>query len=151
MATFIWNANPGMWSVVPPSSDGWEALELYVTDPAAYVYWSTPRLQREIKLGDIAYIWRTTHKKGNNGVVACGCVDEVPRQLTSATASLFRYPDRLKAAGWDETGAPSPWKTGIRIAKTFWTAPINTGLRPPQGTVGRLSDADAKAIERQIG
>ena len=37
-------------------------LKAYIVDPAAYVYWSTPRLYDEIAVGDTAYIiarWTT--------------------------------------------------------------------------------------------
>lgn len=147
---FIWNANPGMWNVVAPHKDGWDALCAYLLDSSSYVYWSTPRLNKEIKAGDSAVIWRTTHKKGFNGVVAIGCVEEQPRQLSSSTKHLFKFPARLQAAGWDETDAPSPLKTGIRIEKTFWDHPINTGVDPLQGTVGRLSEKDLADITREV-
>lgn len=150
MAAFIWNANPKMWMVVPPASDGWDALKAYVVNPSGYVYWSTPLLRADIKAGDKAFIWRTTYKKEKTGFVAVGQVQEKPRQLTPSSASLFSFPASLKAAGWNESTAPSVWKTGIKIEKTFWDDPVNTGLSPNQGTVGRLSEDDIKAIERAV-
>jgi hypothetical protein len=33
-----------MWRIVPPFADSLAVLRAYITDPAAYVYWSTPRL-----------------------------------------------------------------------------------------------------------
>jgi hypothetical protein len=150
MPAFVWNTNPRMWKVVPPFADSWDVLKAYITDPSAYVYWSTPRHQDEIKAGDAAYILCTLDKQGNHGIVARGRVEENPRQLTPTSASLFAFAARLTPAGWDETVAPSSWKTGIRIERTFWDDPINTGLQPPHGTVGRLSDGDVKAIEGEI-
>lgn len=150
MTAFMWNANPGKWNVIAPHKDGWDAVCAYVLDPESYVYWSTPQLSKEIKVGDYAVIWRTIHKKGPNGVVAIGRVEEQPRQLTVSTKHLFKFPARLAAAGWDETVAPSPLKTGIRIQKTFWHDPINTGVSPRQGTVVRLSEKDLAEITREV-
>ena len=82
--------------------------------------------------------------------MARGRVEETPRQLGPATVNLFAYPARLTPAGWDEGVAPSSWKTGIRIEKTFWDDPITAGLPPAQGSVGRLSDEAARAIEGEI-
>ena len=56
MPAFIWNTNHRMWKVVPPFADSLDVLKAYVTDPCAYVYWSTPTFQSEIKVGDPAYI-----------------------------------------------------------------------------------------------
>lgn len=150
MAAFIWNANPRMWTVVPPHSDGWDALRAYVTDPSGYVYWSTPKLQADIRVGDFACIWRTTHKKGNTGIVAVGRVEESPRQLTPSSIVLFQSGARLRAAGWDEQTARSTWKTGIRIEKTFWSNPVNVGMSGLQGTVNRILEENLRAITRAI-
>jgi hypothetical protein len=68
-----------MWSVVPPFADSRDVLRAYIMDPSAYVYWSTPRLQDEIKVGDAAYIFRAVD---DMGVVACGVVEETPRHLS---------------------------------------------------------------------
>jgi hypothetical protein len=134
-----------MWSVVPPFADSWDVLKAYITDLSAYVYWSTPHLQDEIKVGDAAYIFRTVDRIG---VVACGVVAETPRHLSSSTARDFAFPARLSPPGWDEAVAPSAWKTGIRIARTHWDAPLATDWTPAHGAVSRLSDADVAAIER---
>ena len=124
-------------------------LKAYICDPCAYVYWSTPRFQDEIKAGDLAFILRTADESGNDGIVARGRVEETPRQLTAASLGQFAFPDRLTPAGWDEQVAPSSWKTGIRIEQTFWDDPIK-GVPPAVGTVGRLSEERVEAIERQI-
>lgn len=134
-----------MWKVVPPFADSLAVLKAYVTDPCAYVYWSTPRLTDEIRQGDLAFLYCTVD---NQGIIARGIVEERPRQLLPAEAPAFAFPDRLTPAGWDETVAPSPWKTGIRIARTFWDAPlVAPGFRPGQGTVNRLSEAEVRMIE----
>ena len=150
MPAFIWNTHHGMWKVVPPFADSWDVLKAYITDPSAYVYWSTPLFQNEIEPGDTAYILRTVDKNGNSGIVARGRVEETPRQLTPASSSLFAIPGRLTPAGWDEGVAPSSWKTGIRIERTFWDDPVAAGLRPPTGTIGRLSDDALRTIESEI-
>ena len=147
MPAFIWNTNHRMWKAVPPFADSAAVLKAYVTDPSAYVYWSTPRFRDEIEVGDVAYILRTVDKPG---IVARGRVEERPRNLTSANAGQFAFPARLTPPGWDEVVAPSSWKTGIRIGKTFWEDPVGVGLRPAQGTVGRVDEADLKAIEDEI-
>ena len=84
MAGFVWYTNHRMWKIVPPFTDSWDVLKAYVVDASAYVYWSTPHLQDQIKTGDAAYIFRTVDKPG---IVACGRVEETPRQLTPSSAS----------------------------------------------------------------
>lgn|ERR1043166_8641266 len=153
MAAFMWNANPGMWDAVPPAVSGWDALEDYLLDASNYVYWSTPFHTKKIKVGDRAFIWRTTFDKGPSGIVAIGRVEETPRQLSSATASLFAYPGRIPAPGWSEANAPSLWKTGIRIERVFWNAPLQVNFRPAQGTlrelkVAEVQNADSEAAKR---
>jgi hypothetical protein len=82
--------------------------------------------------------------------VARGIVEETPRQFTATTLRLFAYPDRLTPAGWDEEVAPSSWKTGIRIEKTFWDRPIIKGVPPAIGAVGRVNEDAVTAIEDQV-
>jgi hypothetical protein len=135
-----------MWSVVPPFADSWDVLKAYIMDPSAYVYWSTPHHQDEIKVGDAAYIFRTVD---HSGVVACGIVEEVPRRLAPSSRSQFALPARLSPPGWDEAVAPSAWKTGIRIHATHWDDPLATDWSPPHGAIGRLSEADVALIERE--
>jgi hypothetical protein len=139
-----------MWRIVPPFADSREVLKAYIVDPSAYVYWSTPRFQDEIKAGAIAYIFRTADDDGNDGIVARGIVEETPRQFTSTTLTQFAYPERLTPAGWDEEVAPSSWKTGIRIEQTFWDKPIIKGVPPAVGAVGRISEDAVKTIEGEI-
>jgi hypothetical protein len=148
MPAFVWNTNHRMWKVVPPFADSLAVLKAYITDEAAYVYWSTPRLQDEIRLGDIAYILCTVD---HQGIVARGRVTEVPRQLTLDNASAFAQPPRLTPPGWDEVVAPSAWKTGIAIERTFWDAPVARAMRPAQGGIARVSEEDAGQIEGEIG
>jgi hypothetical protein len=146
MAAFIWNANPGRWEIVPPATDGWTALMSYVCDPSRYVYWSTPMRQKDIQIGDQAYIWRTKFLDRLSGIIAVGVVAEKPRQLTNANFSNFERPDRLKAAGWNEANAPSVWKTGIEIQQTYWETPVAVGLTISQGTVRGLRGAEVEQI-----
>ena len=147
MPAFVWNTNHRMWKVVPPFADSLAVLKAYVTDEAAYVYWSTPRLHDEIRLGDTAYILCTVD---NQGIVARGRVAEVPRVLTAGNARAFAQPPRLTPPGWDEGVAPSSWKTGIAIERTFWDAPVNPAMRPAQGATGRVSEDEVRAIEGEI-
>jgi len=144
MPAFVWRTNHRMWSIVPPFTDSWDVLKAYILDPSAYVYWSTPHHQDEIKVGDAAYILRTVDRAG---IVACGIVEETPRLLSSSSRSQFASPDRLSPPGWDETVAPSAWKTGIRIHRTHWDEPLAMDWSPPHGAVGRLSAEDVAAIE----
>ena len=148
MPAFVWKTNHRMWKVVPPFADSLGVLKAYITDGSAYVYWSTPRLQEEIKAGDTAYILCTVD---HQGIVARGRVAEAPRLLTPVNASAFAQPHRLTPPGWDEVVAPSSWKTGIAIEATFWDAPVNRSMRPAQGAVARVSEDEAGRIEREIG
>jgi hypothetical protein len=150
MAAFMWNANPEKWNVVPPSTDSWEALKNYVVDGSSYVYWSTPVHQKKIKVGDRAFIWRTKSSNGPSGIIAVGHVTESPRPLSVATTTLFTFPKRLGAAGWSESKAPSPWKTGIRIDRVFWNTPLQVGFAASQGTLLQLADAEVREAESQI-
>ena len=149
MAGFVWYTNHRMWKIVPPFKDSWDVLKAYVVDASAYVYWSTPHLQDQIKVGDAAYIFRTVDKPG---IVACGRVEETPRPLTPLERKRVRLSPRVSTpAGWDESVAPSAWKTGIRIERTFWDEPIDAGLRAQLTAVARLSEEDARAVEGEIG
>lgn len=109
----------------------------------------TPVLHKSINVGDHAYIWRTKYRDHESGIIAVGRVAEVPRQLSSSTQMLFVLPQRLRAAGWSETKAPSSWKTGIRVTRTFWNGPLQANIRPYQGTVRRLNDLEIGAIEAE--
>ena len=146
MPAFVWNTNHLMWKVVPPFTDSLAVLKAYLTDPFCYVYWSTPRFHDEITAGDAAYIYCTVD---NQGIVARGRVEEAPRQLAGRNAGQFAHPARLAPAGWDEAVAPSSWKTGIRIERTFWDEPLKDA-KPAHLTVGRLSEEAVKAIEGEI-
>jgi hypothetical protein len=143
MPAFVWITNHRMWKVVAPFRESADVLKAYITDPSAYVYWSTPRLIDEIKAGDTAYILRSVDREG---IVARGVVEEAPKHLSSTTLASFAFPARLTPPGWDESVAPSAWKTGIRIERTFWDAPVSAGLRA-RGAVGRLSEEEVKGIE----
>jgi hypothetical protein len=45
--------------------------------------------------------------------------------------------------------APSSWKTGIRIERTFWDDPLKDA-KPAHLTVGRLSEDAVRAIEAEV-
>ena len=147
MPAYVWNTNHRMWKVVPPFADSLAVLKAYITDPSGYVYWSTPRLHEEIAAGDLAFILCTVDKEG---IVARGRVEEAPRLLNPGNANAFAFPARLTPPGWDELVAPSSWKTGIRIERTFWDAPVNPTMRPAQGATGRVSEDEVRAIEGEI-
>src|ERR1043166_10053098 len=146
MPAFVWVTNHRVWKVGGPFSASFDVLKAYITDPSAYVYWSTPRLIDEIKAGDTAYLFRSVDREG---IVARGVVAEAPRLLSAATAASFAFPARLTPPGWDQSVAPSAWKTGIRIEQTFWDAPVGLGLRA-HGAVGRLSEEEVRAVEGEI-
>ena len=147
MPAYVWNTNHLMWKVVPPFADSLSVLKAYIVDPSRYVYWSTRRFHDEIKVGDAAYILCTVD---NEGIVAQGRVAEAPRLLNPTNAAAFAHPARLSPPGWDEGVAPSSWKTGIAIERTFWDAPVYRAMRPAQGAVGRLSDDQVSVIESEI-
>ena len=92
MAGFVWYTNHRMWKIVPPFTDSWDVLKAYVVDASAYVYWSTPHLQDQIGVGDAAYIFRTVDKPG---IVACGRVEETPRQLDAPERKRVRLSPRV--------------------------------------------------------
>src|ERR1044072_3274732 len=146
MPAFVWVTNHRMWKVVAPFGDSADVLKAYITDPSAYVYWSTPRLTDEIKPGDTAYIFRSVD---HEGIVARGVVEEAPRHLSAATAASFAFPARLTPPGWDESVAPSAWKTGRRIERTLWDEPVGAGVRA-HGAGGGLSEDELKAAESEI-
>lgn len=115
---------------------------------SGYVYWSTPTMYKDVKVGDRAFIWRTKSGIGPSGIIASGLVAEPPRQISARTLSLFDHPTRVPAAGWNETRAPLQWKTGIRIERVFWNAPLQVNFTASQGTVRRLTDEEVRGAER---
>src|ERR1044072_1200485 len=121
MPAFVWITNHRMWKVVAPFRESFDVLKAYITDPSAYVYWSTPRLIEEIKAGDTAYIFRSVDREG---IVARGVVEEAPKLLSATSAASFAFPARLTPPGWDESVAPSALATGIRIEWSLWGAAV---------------------------
>jgi hypothetical protein len=149
MSAFIWNANPEKWNVVSPATSSWDALRDYVTDPTRYVYWSTRALWTKIQAGSRAYIWRTKFQNHPNGIIATGLVAEHPKDL-SAGIQQFARPDRIIAAGWNESMAPSSWKTGIQLDWVDWNAPITVAIKPQQGTNRTLTTDEVELIEQNL-
>ena len=148
MSAYIWNANPEKWHAATPNQDSWASLEAYLNDPSNYVYWSTPQLRDKIRIGDAAYIWRTQYKQHRSGIVAVGEVAERPMEIHKGS---FLRPARLPAAGWNESEAPSKWKTGIRITHIFWKNALRpTEFKPAQGTVRTLSPAEVAALDKLV-
>src|ERR1041384_5658164 len=96
MPAFVSNTNHRMWKVVPPFQDSLGVLKAYITDAAAYVYWSTPRPHDETAVAAVAYILCTVDKEG---IVARGRVAEAPRLLTPVNAGAFAFPARLTPPG----------------------------------------------------
>ena len=141
MPAFVWITNHRMWKVVAPFSDSFDVLKAYITDPSAYVYWSTPRLMDEIKAGDTAYIFRSVDREG---IVARGVVEEAPKHLSPTNARLIRL-----------SGAPDAGRLGRKRralgvedrhpdrADVLGRAG-GRGLRA-HGAVGRLSEDEVKA------
>jgi hypothetical protein len=148
MPSYMWNANPAKWTATASGEDSCVALQQYILDKSNYVYWSTPKLQSKILVGDLAYIWRTQFKNLPAGIIAYGVVEEVPKKLTNV--SNFNHPARIPAEGWSESSAPSPWKTGIKIAQTFWQRPLHPSFRPAQGTLRTLSADEDKLVEAAL-
>lgn len=77
-----------------------------------YLYWSVPikKYQKEIKIGDKVFIWRSKGKSNKPyGIVAFGKIVEEPKNLES-----IKYPNNLGNHLWN-TEDISDVKTGIRI------------------------------------
>jgi uncharacterized protein (DUF433 family) len=129
MAGYIWRANPKLWS--NPSD-----LDNYISDPSRYVYWSTPQHRQEINIGDDAFIYLSNGKRA--GVVAVGKVVELPRRLSHNNQASFAHPTRLPASGWNESNAPSEWKTGIEIRSVHLDSPLSSPKPRGRQTVERV-------------
>jgi hypothetical protein len=113
----------------------------------SYVYWSAPRQQKEIQLGDRCVLWRAGDKAG---AIAIGRVAEVPLPISEA-----KFPECLGADLWRLTPDPAhAIKVGIEVDECrldeesgfiprslFVNNPILSTasiIRGPQGTVFRL-------------
>ena len=113
------------------------------------IYWSVPRLGREIRIGDQIFIWRSG---ASAGAVALGRITDLPTEIRN-----INYPEALGndlwRSGLDE---PTTIKAGISIDEVRLSIedgmvtrevckndPIlkqNAIITNPQGTVFRLSD-----------
>jgi putative restriction endonuclease len=113
------------------------------------IYWSVPRLGREIRIGDQIFIWRSGVSAG---AVALGRITELPTEIRN-----INYPEALGndlwRSGLDE---PTTIKAGISIDEVRLSIedgmvireackndPIlkqNAIITNPQGTIFRLSD-----------
>jgi hypothetical protein len=136
MPAFVWITNHRMWKVVAPFSESFDVLKAYITDPSAYVYWSTPRHIDEIKPGDTAYIFRSVDRAG---IVARGVVEEAPRHLSAASAASFRL-----------SGAPDAARLG-RKRRALGVEDRDTDRADVLGRAGRDGPERAwcgRAVER---
>ena len=125
-----------------------------------FIYWHTPILGRRMSIGDRCFIWRAGP---DAGVVAVGRIEELP-----CKAADVQFPECLGAdLWWKELGSDQGTKTGIRvedvrldkdsgfIPKTVLKShPLLSDasiIRSPQGTVFRLDEEEADALERIWG
>lgn len=121
----------------------------------SFIYWSTPTNQREIVIGDRAFIWRSGEI---SGLIAVGTIRElpVPRYDVKTTEALG---DDLWVSQKDE---PSEIKVGIEVEEIKLTLeegmlereslkahPIiskNRIITNPVGTVFRLNSEEEQAL-----
>ena len=131
-------------------------IDDYLSRYPALIYWRTPKHEREIRLGDQAYIWRAGSRAG---VVAVGQIIELPVER-----SQVRFEEALSDHLWHEKRPdPSEKVVGIEIDEIRLTEeeemlsrgriladPVlseNAIIKAPQGTVFRLTpDQDTSLL-----
>jgi len=143
-----------MWQFVPKRWRDSRRLRPYIEDRSEPIYWSTPRLQNEIRRGDQAVLWRAKSEFGPRGIIAIGEVVKEP------ALSGFAHPERVHSDG-DEGAESSPWKTEIALTDVRWNAgmltvrdladivPTLTVLVYALGTVFRINADQFRQIERR--
>jgi hypothetical protein len=150
MSAWIWTGNPDRWKA-QHGTDGYKAMWSYLHHESNYVYWATTAFYDEVKVDDVAYIWRAQSSfSDKNGIVAVGVVKEEPLEYTAENKSKFMHPERLDAAGWDEERATSRWKTGILIQSRRWNSPIHIPNLMLRQSINALSDEQRRRIEAAL-
>lgn len=98
MAAWIFQGNPRKFDI-----------DDYVSRYPELIYWRTPRYDKDISVGDRAFLWRSSP---NAGVIAIGTVIESP-----TPASAVRHPEALGDDLWraDKPDTAEVKKTGIHI------------------------------------
>jgi hypothetical protein len=90
----------------------------------SFIYWSTPTNQKEISIGDEAFIWRSGSQAG---IIAIGNIKELP--------TLRKYLNKPEALGDDlwvsQLDEPTDIKVGIEIEESR--------LTPDEGMIQRES------------
>ena len=121
----------------------------------SFIYWSTPTNQREIAIGDRAFIWRSGEL---SGLVAIGTIKELP-----VPRSDVQTPEALGDDLWvSQQDEPSGVKVGIEIEEVRLTLeeglfareilknhPViskNRIITNPVGTVFRLNSEEVKVL-----
>lgn len=121
----------------------------------SFLYWSTPTNQREIAIGDRAFIWKSGEL---SGLVAIGTVKELP-----VPRSDVQTPEALGDDLWvSQQDEPSEVKVGIEIEEVRLTLdeglfsreilkkhPViskNRIITNPVGTVFRLNSEEEKVL-----
>ena len=149
MATWVFQGNPDKFDI-----------DDYVARYPELVYWRTPHYDREISVGDRAFLWRCGPKAG---AIAIGTVVEPP-----TPGARVRHPDALGNDLWraDEPD-PEEAKTGIHLddfrltdedgyvhrsaVKDDQNLSQATIITRPKGTVFALDRAQSLALERLWG
>jgi len=109
--TWIFQGNPNVFDI-----------DDYLARYPELIYWRVPRYQREIAVGDRAFIWRAGSE---SGLVASGIVVEAPTK-----ASAVKHPEALGDDLWfaEKPDKEEP-KAGIALNSVRLSAPEGMLLR----------------------
>jgi len=135
-------------------------IDEYLAQYPVLIYWRAPRYQRDIAVGDRAFIWRAGAEAG---VIASGTVAE-----TCTKSSQVKHPEALGADLWaDETPGTDEPKVGIaldsvRLSPAEGMVPrsivkpdpllqTSTIITMANATVFRLNDAEHRRLEELWG
>ena len=119
----------------------------------SYIYWSAPRYQADLQVGEPCMIWRSG---ASAGAIAIGRIAEAPQPITSVN-----FADCLGEDLWrSEDDSPSTVKVGIEIndvrldeeagyipRNVFLDNPVLADthiIKSPQGTVFKLKKNEAR-------